>query len=252
MEPGNISAEAFRKGDLSGVCRGVAPEMLLEEAASFDRGAVRICKQGSKLTAALSERCFIKCYFYAGFPSRFRHLFRLSRVKVCYAAAAAVAGAGVSTPEVFGYLRERRGGLPVRDILFTARLPESTVFMPELLRVAPEQTVRRTVLSVAALHERGIEHGDLSLRNIYVDPAERAGVIDLDSCRLRRAPLSRALRIREMARLISSAAALTADLSPGEFRELFLDCYREACGADLNSRELDARIAALRNHRQRL
>ena len=251
MTRGNVSVTPFRKGGFSGVCIGVPPSFIFEQTALFDAGKVRLCKQGAKLTAALTEACFIKNYFYACFLSRFRHLFRRSRAESCLCSALAVLQAGVETPAPLGCFRERRVLLPVRDVLLTAALPEKTRFMPELFRDDPERGVRLAAAAAAKLHARGIEHGDLSLRNIYLDLEGKAGVIDLDGCRLHGAPLRRDLRIREMARLISSASQIRSDTGTAKFRELFLDAYRAESGFDLDCPALDARIGTLLNHRRR-
>ena len=251
MTRGNVSVTPFREGRFSGVCLGVPPSFILEQTALFDAGAFRLCKQGSKLTAALTEGCFIKNYFYANFFSRVRHIFRGSRAESCFNSALAVRDAGVGTPAPLGYFRECRALLPVRDVLFTEILPEGTLFMPELFRDDPERGVRLTAAAAAKLHARGIEHGDLSLRNIYLDPENGAGVIDLDSCRIHGGPLPPKPRIRELARLISSAAKIRADIGTAKFRKLFLDAYRAECGFDPDCPALDARIDALLSHRRR-
>lgn len=251
MTRGNVSVTPFREGRFSGACLGVPPSFILEQTACFDAGKVRLCKQGSKLTAALTESCFVKNYFYATFRSRLRHLFRRSRAEECFNSALELLQTGVGTPEPLGYFRESRALLPVRDVLFTAALPEGTRFMPEFFQDAPERGVDLTAAAVAELHARGIEHGDLSLRNIYLDPGNAPGVIDLDGCRLHGAPLCRKARLREMARLISSASKIRPDMGTAKFRKLFLDAYRAECGLDLDCPALDARIDTLLSHRRR-
>ena len=251
MTRGNVSVTPFREGRFSGACLGVPPSFIFEQTACFDAGKIRLCKQGSKLTAALTESCFVKNYFYATFLSRFRHLFRRSRAKECFHSALEVLQTGVGTPAPLGYFRECRNLLPVRDVLFTAALPEGTRFMPEFFLHDAGQGVRLTAAAVAKLHAHGIEHGDLSLRNIYLDPEDAPGVIDLDGCRLHGAPLRRKARLREMARLISSASKIRADMGTAEFRKLFLDAYCAECGFDLDCPALDARIDTLLSHRRR-
>ena len=251
MTRGNVSITPFREGRFSGACFGVPPSFILEEAARFDAGDVRLCKEGSKLTAALTDACFVKNYFYATFLSRFRHLFRRSRAKSCFYTALAVRCAGVETPMPLGYFRESRSLLPMRDVLFTELLPEGTRFMTEIFREDAGRGVRLTAAAAAKLHACGIEHGDLSLRNIYLDSEDRTGVIDLDSCRRHGPPLGRKGRLREMARLISSAAKIRPDMGTAKFRKLFLDAYRAESGLDLDCSALDARIDTLLSHRRR-
>lgn len=250
MHTGDIKFHKDRKGDLSGWCRIDSPVNLFESAALFRQDKVRVCKTGSKITSAVAEGVFIKCYFYHTFFSRIRHKFRSSRARRCTFNALAVRKAGVSTPAPWGYLREYGVLFPIKDFLFTDVLPQETVFMPQLLCEAPEKAAEKIVSCVTKLHACGIEHGDLSLRNLYLDEAGEAGVIDLDSCRLRRAPLCRPLRIKEMARVISSAAKTSKSLSLAQFKSMFLELYKNACGEDLSCSELDSRVNYLYN-RQR-
>ena len=251
MTRGNVSVTPFREGRFSGACLGVPPSFILEQTARFDAGEVRLCKQGSKLTAALTESCFIKNYFYSSLLSRFRHLFRLSRAELCFQCALELLRTGVKTPAPLGYFRECRYLFPVRDVLFTAALPEGTRFMSEFFQHAAERGVLLTAAAAAKLHAQGIEHGDLSLRNIYLDSEDKVGVIDLDSCRIYRGPLGRKARLREMARLISSAAKIRPDIGTPTFRKLFLDAYCAECGFDLGCTALDTRIDTLLSHRRR-
>ena len=102
MTRGNVSVTPFREGSFSGVCLGVPPSFIMEQTALFDAGKTRLCKQGSKLTAALSKECFIKNYFYSGFLSRVRHLFRRSRAESCFYSALAVRRAKVPILIVHG------------------------------------------------------------------------------------------------------------------------------------------------------
>jgi aminoglycoside phosphotransferase (APT) family kinase protein len=62
---------------------------------------------------------------------------------------------------------------------------------------------------VRALHDAGVEHADLNLKNLLVRPGPpvEAFVIDLDKSR-RGGPLSRAAAVRNLERLLRSAEKL--------------------------------------------
>lgn len=250
MDTGAIKLEFCRKGNFSGSFRGDAPVDLFEPVTLFDTGQVKVLKTGSKITSAVSGNIFIKCYFYHGLFSRVRHLFRLSRAESSFHSALAILNTGVPTPEPLGYLREKRGLLPCRELLFTKALPAETLFMNAFIRQTPEEAIEKLAECMAVLHENGIEHGDMSLRNFYLASSGQAGVIDLDGCRIFPKALSFSTRELEMARVISSAAKLTDLFSLSEFRERFLEAYKKRCGIDLTTPSLDARINYL-YHRRR-
>lgn len=250
MNTGDITFQRIRKGDLSGCYRVDSPVDLFESAALFRKDKVRICKTGSRITSAVGAGVFIKCYFYHTFLSRLRHKFRTSRARSGVACALAVAKAGVPTPAPWGYLREYGVLLPYRDYLFTDALPQDTLFMQQMISEAPESAAEKIVNCVTRLHAHGIEHGDLSLRNIYLADTGEAGVIDLDGCRLRKAPLCRDSRIKELARVISSAAKINSGITLEQFKNMFLELYKNSCGEDLRCCELDSRVNYLYNRRR--
>lgn len=250
MNTGEIIFQHRRKGDLSGWCRVDSPVDLFESAALFRKDKVRICKTGSKITAAVAEGVFIKCYFHHTLWTQLRHKFRVSRAKNATLAALAIKNAGVATPAPWGYFREYGVLLPLRDYLFTDVLSQETVFMPRYLQEEPEKAAGMIIDCICKLHENGIEHGDLSLRNLYLASSGEAGVIDLDGCSLYKTPLKHSLRKRELARVITSAAKLSDAFSLAGFQKMFLDLYRQTSGIDLESHELDARVDYLYNRRR--
>lgn len=250
MKNGGVKFEYCREGDLSGYCRTDSPVSLFEPTALFDANGALICKVGSKITSAVAGEVFVKCYFYKSFLSRFRHFFRVSRAQSCVSCALAVQRAGVPTPAPWGYLRESGMLFPHRDFLFTEVLAPDTLFMPAFMRKSPEEAVIKITGCVVKLHQFGILHGDLSLRNLYLTPAGEAGVIDLDGCKLFKGPLPLKKRTQEMARVISSAAKVTDQLSLSRFKELFLAEYKSRSGIDLASSSLDFQTEYLFNRRR--
>ena len=251
MKSGEIVFQRIRRGDLAGRCRVDSPVELFEPVALFNKDRATVCKTGSRITCAIAANVFVKCYFYRNFFSRLRHLFRVSRAGSSTGCALAIRQAGVPTPAPWGYLRERGMILPVRDYLFTDVLPRETNFMHELFKKSPGEAAEKLVRCLEKLHANGIEHGDLSLRNLYISPSGEVGVIDLDGCRLHKAPLCRRIRIRELARVISSAAKTDGTLSLEECSRMFLELYNKICGQDLACHELTSRVSYLYNRRRR-
>ena len=250
MNTGEVRCEHCRKGDVSGWCRIDSPVNLFEPVALFNADRAKVFKTGSKITAAVAGGVFVKCYFYRGIPSRCRHFFRVSRAESCFYNALKVRKAGVATPAPWGYLREHGLLFPHRDYLFTDVLPSETVFFDQAVCGNPEKAARQVARCAVKLHEAGIWHGDFSLRNLYETEEGEAGVIDLDSCRVRKAPLKLSERVSEIARAVSSAAKVTDRLSLAEFKEIFLDEYRKECNINLACPALEARAEYLFNRRR--
>ena len=250
MNAGEVRCEHCRKGDVSGWCRIDSPVNLFEPVALFNADRAKVCKNGSKITAAVVGGVFIKCYFYRGLSSRCRHFFRVSRAESCFYSALKIRKAGIATPAPWGYLREHGLLFPHRDFLFTDALAPETVFFDKAICDDPEKAARQVARCAVKLHEAGIWHGDFSLRNLYAAEDGEAGVIDLDSCRFRKTPLKFSERVSEIARAISSAAKVTNKLSLADFKEIFLDEYRKESNIDLSCPALEARAAYLFNRRR--
>lgn len=106
------------------------------------------------------------------------------------------------------------------------------------------------------MHAAGVEHGDLSLRNIFCRKSQIGiysgwGVIDLDGCRIHVEEMPEPRRKRELARVISSylrcvksrapQVKLDADTVIGDFTRK----YKELSGYNLAGSALDARVGYL-------
>lgn len=86
----------------------------------------------------------------------------------------------------------------------------------EFLRTDDEPSVRQHVLGLArqaidTMHERGLDHADLNLHNLFVVTAGEqfaVAILDLDKARMLNGPLSSSLRQRNFRRLLRSALKL--------------------------------------------
>jgi tRNA A-37 threonylcarbamoyl transferase component Bud32 len=84
-----------------------------------------------------------------------------------------------------------------------------------VLREDPPGPTRRKALiaageAVRGLHDAGVDHVDLNLKNILLAPDGHAIVIDLDRCRMGKAALPWATRQRNLIRLLRSWTKLGA------------------------------------------
>ena len=105
-------------------------------------------------------------------------------------------------------------------------------------------------------HAAGVEHGDLSLRNIFCRKSPIGiysdwGVIDLDGCHLHAEEMPEPRRKRELSRLVSSFLRCVKSRAP----QIKLDCdtviedftrkYKELSGYNLAGSALDKRVGYL-------
>lgn len=107
--------------------------------------------------------------------------------------------AAVTRPAGLGW----RHGLVTREVAGALDLASA-------LGAFPEGAPRRRALAAAGLairrlHDAGVDHVDLNLKNVLLLPAgDEALVIDLDRCRLGPQPASAAVRERNLVRLLRS------------------------------------------------
>ena len=144
---------------------------------------------------------------------------------------------GCPTPPVVVARATRVGWAGYRLELATAKVRDARdLYVALLAGVAVPPLVTAAGRSVAALHEAGLNHRDLTVENLLIgpDPGSALTVIDLDRCTLG-PPLGRAARVASLARLARSAVkrGLAADHGgplDAEACALFLAAYEEARG----------------------
>jgi 3-deoxy-D-manno-octulosonic acid kinase len=105
--------------------------------------------------------------------------------------------AAVTRPAGLGW----RHGLVTREV-------EGAVDLAAVLDAWPEPARRRALRAagraVRRLHDAGVDHVDLNLKNVLLSPAGEALVIDLDRCTLGAGPAPDAVRERNLLRLLRS------------------------------------------------
>lgn len=199
-------------------------------------------------------RFFVKIYKFRKLVHALKYAFRTPRAFRCFAAAGRLRNNGFATPEAVAAAVRYRFGVPTRQILLTAALPEDTVFLDrELAAAEPDAALailRELAAFAARLHQAGLLHGDLSLRNIYRVPGDKKfGLIDLDGLLIARMPLRRTAAVNELARILASAFRVSANLRDRDacVREV-LKSYRDAGGMELRPEELAPVIRRLERH----
>jgi tRNA A-37 threonylcarbamoyl transferase component Bud32 len=140
------------------------------------------------------------------------------------------AAAGVRVPEVLAGVEER-SGLGYRALLLTT-LVEDARDLDAVLREGPEG-IAATALAesgsqIARLHDAGITHPDLNLRNLLVvGGGTEVWVLDFDRARAGAAPLSPRHRGAALRRFLRSARRLGVPLRGARIRA-FADGYGSA------------------------
>lgn len=120
--------------------------------------------------------------------------------------------AAVTRPAGIGW----RHGLVTREV-------EGALDLASALLAFPSGAARRRALRAAGqairrLHDAGVDHVDLNLKNVLVLPSgDEARVIDLDRCRLGPEPASWAVREQNLVRLLRSWTKLSVR-APGSTR----------------------------------
>lgn len=249
----------FRDNGLHGLVRdgwtfSHTPEALLRY---LDEPGGKICKDRPKIKAVLAEGYFLKRYNTLGFLNALRRAFRTPRPERALLAAEKLRAAQIPTPEVFAALRRSRFGIPQSDYLVTAALTPEECSAHQLASEALIDTDYTPILNgvvtmMVKMHQSGVEHGDLNLRNLFFrrlpdGSGEEWGVIDLDGCRIYSVPVPFKRRRRELARMVSSLLRTVPELKiySGEVLAAFAEKYRELSGCDLQGGALNKRTAYL-------
>ncbi|MBO4303438.1 MAG: hypothetical protein J6A21_02520 [Lentisphaeria bacterium] len=197
-------------GIVSKHCPGLDPAGLLAGAD--------IVKDSRTVTAGINGKYFIKRYNRKSFWNTLKRFFLSPRSLRCLAGALKLEEAGILTPQVL-YADD--------SFLVTESLEGDT---EELFLCFRREWTMDFVPTMAKMHEEGVFHGDLSLRNIYRTKEGRFGLIDLDGIVLYSGKVPLGRRIGEAARLISSYCLLSRIADAEGTLESFLTTYEEAGG----------------------
>ncbi len=221
-----------------------------------------LLKNSRSVQAGLHDELFIKYYRPRGVLHGLKRYFQLPRPFRCLAGALHLQRIGIPTPEVFFAERCRDHLLTIRETLITAPLPADARLISRLVEDHPEFPTQPLLQAlaelVATMHDSGMEHGDLSLRNLYLlngghgTPSFVPGLIDLDGCCFHRHGVPPGRRCREAARILSSylryrrAGNLPEPDYPALARS-FVEPYENKTGIRLDAALLRQRTEYLTN-----
>ncbi len=235
---------------------------LIKTLSQFDESPLLLFKDGRKIRAGLVDEVFIKRYNYRGIWTSFRRLFKLPRPMRVLAGSVRLQEHKILTPTVLATVRMSRWGLPRHDYLVTDRIQSDQIFCNKLFSefVQPENYhsfVSGSVALLVDMHNAGVAHGDLNLRNIFCckekDGYSGWGVIDLDGCMIYSSGVPEFQRRRELARLVSSFLRSAQEHESGRTLQKsqvlvdFTHEYLERSGYDLSGKALDERTTYLLN-----
>jgi len=185
-------------------------------------GDLQMIKARPKIAAGIGGNFFVKLYKLPGIPAQIFRRFRYGRAFHCLWAAEVLQKCGAMTPQVVAALELHRGR-HIYDFLITEKLPEDCrtlnySFQDQKFNVksAWDFLMEKVLPEIANIHNAGVAHGDLNLRNLYL-LSGKTGFIDLDSATCNSAPLDIPTREKELARLLSGF------LRYEKFRDLDID-----------------------------
>ncbi len=218
----------------------------------WDDAGMKLCKSRSRGRAVCGRGVFLKEYVYTSAWERFRRRFMAPRPFVSLAAARRLEELKIPTPRVLAAARGVSPNGDIRDLLVTAELAAEVRFGDRIASELGEGRVglaRELAPVVVRMHEVGMVHGDLSMRNWYRLPDGAWGLIDLDGAKVSRGRVSDRARTDELARLASSCFVCGTRADDGvedllKFIRAFSEAYR-ASGVAVAERRSEARSRAL-------
>lgn len=215
-------------------------------------GNMNIIKDRPKIKAGVDGDHFVKLYKLPGMAAQIRRRFRKGRAYHCLSAAGALHKCGIQTPKVLAAV-ELRCGWHICDFLITEALPAGV----RTLNYRPMEEAfsgssmwdfitGQVLLQIVKMHNGGIAHGDLNLRNIYA-VEERAGFIDLDGTTMGRVPLKITAREKELARLLSGFLRFECfkDMNIDELAAGLVEAYGRASGVQCDKNRIVRRAEYL-------
>jgi hypothetical protein len=165
-------------------------------------------KDRPKIAAGIGGNFFVKLYKLPGIPAQIFRRFRYGRAFHCLWAAEVLQKCGAMTPQVVAALELHRGR-HIYDFLITEKLPDNALTLGDFFNKYSYSVsgiwdflLKDAIPEVARIHNAGIAHGDLNLRNMY-QFSGKVGFIDLDSVIFSPVPLNVSAREKELARFLS-------------------------------------------------
>ena len=201
-------------------CGDLDPEELFSKCT--------ILKDSGTVSAGIYEKFFLKRYNKKKFWKRLKRALQYPRANRCLAGSILLRQNGFLTPETY---------YADRQYLVTETLEK---FSPDLFLSAHPEMIHEFAATLRQLHDKGFFHGDLSLRNIYKSGKNSFGLIDLDSILFypSRSGVPQKKRIKEIARVISSAKLLSGMDDLDLLTDSFLAQYDPAQSTPIDRKKL--------------
>ena len=171
-------------------------------------GDLEMIKDRPKIAAGIGSDFFVKLYKLPGMIAQACRRFRHGRAIHCLMAAEVLQNCGAITPQVVAAF-EMRCGRHIYDFLITEKLPDDALTLGYFFNKHNYSVsgiwdflLKDAIPEVVRIHDAGIAHGDLNLRNMY-QFSGKVGFIDLDSVNFSPVPLNISAREKELARFLS-------------------------------------------------
>lgn len=188
------------------------PEGLVARSPSALQGRSRL----ARIELADGGRALVRCLHRGGLLGRLvrRLSFDPQRALDELLVSARAAARGARVLEVLGAVSRPAGLVGWHHGLITREV-EGAFDLQRVLRTTPPGPDRARALAaagqaVARLHQAGVDHVDLNLKNVLLPPHGEALVIDLDRCRIAPAPAAARVVEDNLLRLLRSWHKLSA------------------------------------------
>ena len=169
---------------------------------TLDDPETRFFKNRPKITAGAVDGFFVKRYNLPGFFTQLRRRFRRPRPFTVLAGAEKLAASGIATPKVYAAMVSRCGWCR-KEYLVTGLLDDKCRMLNTLSETECRAAITgKFIAMLKVMHDTGMSHGDLSLRNCYISVDGKPGLLDLDGAVCGK--VSNRRRTIELARIISS------------------------------------------------
>lgn len=222
----------------------------------------RIIKNSRSTSAGIfslnGTEYFIKRSNADSWSSRLRRIGRMSRVKRNLLVSSKITSLGIRVPAIYAAVETRPWGLPGAGYLITESFPRPMTASGVLESMWEEcdhnwdRLAQKLIAPAVKMHDHGVEHGDFKLNNILAycngDAVWQLGVFDFDGSVLHSSSCSDLVRIRELARMVSSTYIRCSDLNMDCNWSFMLECwakaYAEISGKDFSENDEYRRRAA--------
>ncbi len=161
----------------------MTPDQLLRQIEEAEARPVSRIKSNRHTLVLRANLCghdvLLKRYDLTSWLARLKYLHRPSRARRAWAAARALQGLGIPTPEPLGYLEIRERGFPVRNYIITQFMGDA-VSVREWIKsryMRMDEPVRQSfrsalIESVMNLYRNGVYHADTKVANLLVEHPE--------------------------------------------------------------------------------